>query len=132
MAVHPILHGRDTTESVRRVLTFTGQAVSADAPTVALLRLSSTATMRPPAPVVDTVGRDVRVLVAYGLPEPAEGLGQVLAFEWGKGRVVVTGDAAMLTAQLARYDGRRFGMNTDGNDNRQLALNIMRWLTRML
>jgi len=132
LAAHPIVYGRDATESVGSVLTFTGQAVAADSPAVAVLRLSATATMRPAEPVVDTVGSDVRVHVAYGLPQPAQGLGQIVAFEWGKGRVVVTGEAAMLTAQLARYDGRRFGMNTDGYDNRQLALNIMRWLTRVL
>ena len=35
--------------------------------------------------------------------------------------------AAMLTAQVAR--GAKFGMNSPGNDNRQLALNIMHWLS---
>jgi len=33
----------------------------------------------------------------------------------------------MLTAQVAR--GAKFGMNSPGNDNRQLALNIMHWLS---
>ena len=132
LAAHPIVHGRDTTESVRRVLTFTGQAITADTPAVTLLRLSPTATVRPAEPVVETAGSDVRVHVAYGRPGSAEGFGQALAFEWGRGRVVVTGEAAMLTAQLARFDGRRFGMNVDGYDNRQFALNVMRWLTRVL
>jgi hypothetical protein len=132
LADHPIIRGRDTSETVRKVLTFTGQALRADSPAVVLLRLSPSAVMRPPVPVVERAGGDVRVLVSYGDAEPAEGFGQALAFEWERGRVVVTGDAAMLTAQLARYDGRPFGMNTEGYDNRQLALNIMRWLTRAL
>ena len=52
--------------------------------------------------------------------------------EFGRGRVVVLGEAAMLTARLHRFDGRPIGMNTPGYDNRQLALNIMHWLTRLL
>ena len=35
----------------------------------------------------------------------------------------------MMTAQITG-DGRPFGMNA-GNDNRQLALNIMHWLSRL-
>jgi hypothetical protein len=52
---------------------------------------------------------------------------QGLALTWGRGRLVVLGEAAMLTAQIAR--GAKFGMNSPGNDNRQLALNIMHWLS---
>jgi hypothetical protein len=44
--------------------------------------------------------------------------------------VVILGEAAMLTAQVA--DGVAFGMNIPGNDNRQFALNIMHWLSRRL
>jgi hypothetical protein len=36
----------------------------------------------------------------------------------------------MLTAQ--RDGGRRIGMNLPGNDNRQLALNIMHWVSGRL
>ncbi len=52
--------------------------------------------------------------------------------EFGKGRVVVLGEAAMLTARLHRFDGSPIGMNTPGYDNRQFALNVMHWLTRRL
>jgi hypothetical protein len=38
----------------------------------------------------------------------------------------------MLSAQLHRFDKRPIGMNVSGYDNRQLALNIMHWLTRLL
>jgi hypothetical protein len=61
--------------------------------------------------------------------QPA-GQAQGLAFEWGRGRVVVLGEAAMLTAQT--HKGIPFGMNTPGNDNRQFALNTMHWLSRKL
>ena len=62
-------------------------------------------------------------------PQPA-GKAQGLAFGWGQGRVVILGEAAMLTAQVD--SGVSFGMNSPGNDNRQFALNIMHWLSHRL
>jgi len=50
----------------------------------------------------------------------------------GKGHVVVLGESAMLSAQLAGPNGNPFGMNCPGIDNRQLALNIMHWLSGLL
>jgi hypothetical protein len=38
------------------------------------------------------------------------------------------GEAAALSAQITGPERRPMGMNAPGNDNRQLALNIMRWL----
>jgi hypothetical protein len=37
----------------------------------------------------------------------------------------------MITAQTDRR-GERFGMNLAGLDNRQFALNLVHWLTRVL
>jgi hypothetical protein len=51
---------------------------------------------------------------------------------FGKGRVVVLGEAAMLSAQLTGPGGMKFGMNHPGIDNRQLALNIVHWLSGLL
>jgi len=65
-------------------------------------------------------------------PVSAKGRAQGLAFTFGKGRVVVMGEAGMLSAQLAGPDKKPFGMNRPGIDNRQLALNIMRWLSGLL
>jgi len=129
---HPIVAGRDASERIHRVLTFTGQAVYADPPAVAFLKLSPTAVARPPQPVVEKRGGDVLVHVSYGDPVSVPGWSQGLALECGQGRVVVLGEAAMLSARLHRFDGRPIGMNTAGYDNRQLALNIMHWLTRVL
>ena len=61
----------------------------------------------------------------------AAGKGQAVALESGKGRVVVFGEAAALTAQIGSRN-LRYGMNYAGADNRQLALNIMHWLSRLL
>jgi hypothetical protein len=129
---HPITRGRTPSETIQRVLTFTGQGVSGPQSGVRFLSLTKTAVARPAEPVVERDGGDVRVHVQYGAPTPAESYAQGLALTHGRGRIVVLGDAAMLTAQLRRYDGRPFGMSTQGYDNRQLALNIMHWLTRLI
>ena len=63
----------------------------------------------------------------------AAGRAQAMAFKFGKGRVVVVGDADMLSALLAGPGGKEaMGMNYPDIDNRQLALNIMHWLSGVL
>ena len=64
-------------------------------------------------------------------PASAAGKTQGVAFSLGKGRVVVMGEAAELSAQVFGQDGK-MGMNVPGIDNRQMALNIMHWLRRLL
>jgi hypothetical protein len=129
---HPIVRGRGDPEHLRRILTFTGQSVAADSPAVAFLRLAEAATERPPGPpTVTKKGGDVRVDMEYGEPVPVTGRAQGLALEHGEGRVVVLGEAGMLRAQKER-DGTLVGMNVPGYDNRQLALNVMRWLSHAL
>jgi hypothetical protein len=129
---HCITQGRNPTERIERVLTFTGQSLKAPADGSAFLRLSDSAVDRPAsAPTIEKVGRDVRVTVTYGDPVSAKGRAQGLALQRGKGRVVVLGEAGMLSAQRDRR-GSPVGMNFPGYDNRQLALNIMHWLSRLL
>lgn len=132
LAAHPIVEGRSEAERVGRVLTFTGEAVRADAPAVGFLRLSDAALARSPKAVVEHRGADVIMSVTYENPVAVPGWSQGVALEWGKGRVVVLGEAAMLTARLRQNDGARIGMNVPGYDNRQLALNLMHWLTRLI
>jgi hypothetical protein len=119
---HPIMLGRSPGEQVHRVMTFTGQALRPGAG-AALLTLSSTAREYPFRQSREYEGRS------------AAGLAQAVALEHGTGRVVILGEAAMITAQTTRLpDGtlRRFGMNRDGIDNRQFALNVMHWLTGLI
>lgn len=128
---HPVTRGRSDAERVRRVLTFTGQSLNGPAGAVPFLLLSDSATDRPPGPArVEREGGDERVLMEYGDPQPAGGRAQGIAMEFGRGRVVVLGDAGMLRAQRDRSG--LVGMNMPGYDNRQLALNIMHWLSRVL
>jgi hypothetical protein len=64
-------------------------------------------------------------------PASAAGRAQGVAFSLGRGRVVVMGEAAELSAQVFGAD-EKFGMNVPGIDNRQMAINIMHWLSRLL
>ncbi|HBB94141.1 MAG TPA: hypothetical protein DC054_02010 [Blastocatellia bacterium] len=112
---HAITRGRDPSERVSSVTTFTGQSLKGRTGSVALLALAETAGDYNPA-------TDKEVSAA--------GRAQGIASPFGKGRVVILGEAAMLTAQI---EGNvHFGMQRAGNDNRQFALNTLHWLSRLL
>lgn len=116
---HAITRGRDARERINRVVTFTGQSLKGPANSSVLLKLADTA--------VDLLPPNGEKKVS------AAGRAQGLAIKLGKGRVVVMGEAAMLTAQLAGAEKAKFGgLNQTGIDNRQLALNIMHWLSKVL
>ena len=115
---HPITLGRNDSERLNRVQTFTGQALKGPKGAAQLLLLASTAIDQ-----ADAMG---------GEKKSVAGQAQGLAFKVGKGRVVVLGEAAMLSAQVAGSENFRMGMNVPGNDDRQFALNIMHWLSGLL
>ncbi|MBI4473340.1 MAG: DUF4350 domain-containing protein [Acidobacteria bacterium] len=110
---HPI------TEGITSVLTFTGQSLRPPPNAVSFLKLSPEA--------VEFPRRRARPADARS----AANLAQGVALEFGKGRVVALGEAAMLTSQVTSAGQRPlyFGMSRAGHQNRELALNIMRWLT---
>ena len=118
LADNPITKGRSDSERVNRVMTFVGQSLKGPEGSEAFLKLADTATDRSPGdPPKES---------------SAAGRAQALAFKFGKGRVVVLGDAAMLSAQVTGSDNQPFGMNIPNIDNKQLALNIMHWLSGLL
>lgn len=125
---HAIANGRNEAERINRVITFAGTSIKGPNRSVAFLKLADTAIdVLPPErkpEASDSPPADHR-------PVSAAGRAQGIAFEFGKGRVVVLSEAAMLTAQVTPR-GIRFGMNVPGIDNRQLALNIMHWLSGLL
>ena len=128
---HPITRGRSDAERVRTVLTFTGQSLKGPKDAVPFMQLSDSAVEYPPTPAwIEKDGDDVRVHMEYGKPLPAAGRAQGIAFELGKGRVVVLGEAGMLRAYKDRTG--KVGMNLPGYDNKQLALNVMHWLSRLI
>jgi hypothetical protein len=129
---HPITRGRNPAERIERVLTFTGVSLGNTANGAAFLTLSDTAVDRPASvPTIEKDGGNVRVTTTYGEPVSAKGRAQCVALDLGQGRVVVLGEAGMLSAQRDSR-GTPVGMNYRGYDNRQLALNIMHWLSRLL
>ena len=122
---HPITRGRDSTERIGRVIAFTGQSLAGPEGSVAFLALSPKA--------VDLVAPSLQAAMSMSLDQAvsAAGRAQGLAFAFGKGRVVVLGEAAMLSAQFGGANHMPMGMNAPGSDDRQLALNIVRWLARL-
>ena len=65
----------------------------------------------------------------------AAGRAQGVALTSGGGRVVILGEAGFLTAQVIAIPGmpvRKMGMNVDGTDDQQFALNVMHWLSQLL
>ncbi len=109
---HPILRGWAPGEGVRRVMTYTGQSLDGPVGAVVLLRLPETAVEAVP--------------VGDALEERPAGQAQGLAFALGRGRVVVLGEAAMVTAQVSRRVP--YGINAGDNDNQQFVRNTLRWL----
>ena len=118
LADHAITRGRNESERVNKIIAFTGQSLKGPPDSLAFMKLSDSAVDAMPG--VNTN------------PTSAAGRAQGTAMNFGKGHVVVLGEAAMLSAQLAGPNGNPFGMNRPGIDNRQLALNIMHWLSGLL
>jgi hypothetical protein len=114
------------TAGIDRVVSFTGTSLRGPDSASVFLRLSATAYDLQPNVQVQKDGSDSRVTVTYERPAPATGKAQGIAFRSGRGRVVVLGEAALLTAQLNR-DNKPVGMNYNAG-NKRLALNILHWL----
>jgi hypothetical protein len=139
IADHAITLGRNEAERVNRVITFTGQSLKGPEGSVAFLELADTAVDRLPS--AGTPGqvaarpqarRPGPGAAAAGQSVSAAGRAQGVALAFGKGRVVVLGEASQLSAQLAGPQQRPMGMNFPGIDNRQMALNIMHWLSHLI
>jgi hypothetical protein len=138
---HAIFAGRDASERVNAVTAFTGQSLEGPAGATVLLHMTDGARESPDLPTLqaladrlDDAGLPDEAVAELSKPAlPAQGL----AFEYGRGRVVVLGEAGMLSAQLIRYPPesgqaeRRFGMNA-APGNARFGLNIMHWLTGLL
>lgn len=141
LAEHPIIAGRDEDESVQRVRTFTGQSLRGPDSAAVLIAMSEDAREAADLPTLMEIDRRLEageaaetVLTEFSRPAlPAQGL----AFEHGRGRVVVLGEAGMLTAQVVKFpadSGREdivFGLQTPGHDDQQFALNLLHWLSRL-
>ena len=117
LRAHAITEGRAPAERLNSVETFSGQSLKGPAESTSILATADSARDHPPK-LADPV-------------KSAAGRSAALALPFGKGRVVVLGEAAMLSIQKTDK-GVQFGMHRPGNDNRQFALNIMHWLSGLL
>lgn len=121
---HAIVRGRNATETVESIRTFTGQGFRAPK-AGALLVL--------PDDFVVLMPRIAWEFAADTPKMPGKGLLQGAALEVGDGRAAFFGEAAMFSAQLAGPDKAPMGMNARGAErNHQFVLNVMHWLTRKL
>jgi len=135
---HVILRGRSADERISVVRTFAGQSLSVPAGASPLLRLGDDAWEAPTRTELRAARAD---LAAARAPSDfttthatrVGGRVQGLALEAGRGRVVILGEAAMLSAQVTGADDSGpVGMNMPGSDDKQFALNVLHWLSRLI
>lgn len=141
LGTDPLLRGRNPFEQVKRVVTFTGQSLSVPNGAIPLLKLGTTAYESPSreelSAALNASGEEKEK--AYAAHAKSVGpRAQGIAMRFGRGRLVVLGEAAMFSAQVVRFtEGEqqlefKMGMNVPGSDDRQFALNVMHWLSRLL
>ena len=126
LAPHVITRGRDSTERITQVRSFTGQAFRLDV-------FGAEAVLVLPD---DYVLLEPRVAWQFESTTPMRRVGgwlQGAALRVGKGRVALFGEAAMFSAQVAGRERRPMGMNAPmAEQNAQFVLNTLHWLTGIL
>jgi len=118
-----ITNGRKSEENVNKVVTFTGQAFKIPARATSILRFDERYTLLES----DTAW----VFDSSTKYTPLNGWSQGAFMRYGKGRLVIFGEAAMFTAQLAGPNQTKIGINSDyADENFKLLLNIIHWLDK--
>ena len=108
-------------ESVNQIASFTGQAFKIPGKATPILLFGENYLNFLP----DTAWVFTEETTSFGV----EGWTQGAFRKYGQGRVVVFGEAAMFSAQLAGPQKIKAGMNNDvAPENYQLLLNIIHWL----
>jgi hypothetical protein len=128
LADHPITRGYDEWEMIEGVSTVTGGSMEGPAGSVSLLRLSPTAVDWIPS-ATPRASSNATPQAQPGdfnpcpscEPVSAAGRSQGIAFSLGRGRVVIIGEMGALV-----------DYSVPGMQNRQFALNAVRWLAREL
>ncbi len=124
---HPIIKGRDLSEAVEFVISFTGQAfrlqpgIAADP----LMVLGNETILMLPTQAWQFSEQTPRI--------GSGGMLQGTTLRYGIGRVAVFGEAAMFTAQVFGPQRKPAGMNhPEASQNSQFVLNILHWLSGLL
>ncbi len=121
----PITRGRNPSERIDSIRSFTGQAFRVVGPARPLLVLPKGSVVLLPSESWVFDERTPRIR--------GDGMFQGVALKAGRGRVAVFGEAAMFSAQISGEQRRPMGMNMpSAAQNPQFALNVMHWLAGLL
>lgn len=116
-----ITTGRNSSESVTQIASFTGQAFKIPDDAIPILTLSNSFVNMLP----DTAWVFDDNTTQYNVGGWSQGAYK----KYGKGKIVAFGEAAMFSAQLAGPARTKMGMNNEiAPENHQLLLNIIHWL----
>ena len=142
---NPIIRGRNGGERLHRLVAFTGESVTTPRGAIVLLQLSPTVGEVPTRsalqPLYDEDDTKASANREAAIKQwPIKGRAMAVALRLGRGRVVVSGEAGMLTAQVFQekdQDGTerlvgKTGMSVPGNDDKQYVLNVLHWLSGVL
>ncbi len=122
---NPITNGRNKSEQIDSIRFFTGQGFIAPKAATPICVLGPEYDVLLPT-VAWEFGDTTAVISGRQLVNGA-------MMTYGKGRIVVMGEAAMFSAQLAGAQRQKMGMNApDARQNPQFLLNIIHWLDEKL
>jgi hypothetical protein len=118
-----ITNGRNQSEQVDSIRIFAGSAFIAPENATAISKLDDNYQIFFPSTARE-MNDSTPVISGHGLVNGA-------FMEYGKGRLVVFGEAALFSAQIAGPQNGKMGMNNpQAKQNPQLLLNIIHWLDR--
>jgi hypothetical protein len=142
---HPITRGRGNLERLHKLVAFTGESVTIPRGATAILSLSPTTGEVPTRSASQLLYADDAAKARANRESaatkwPVKGRAMAIAFLLGHGRVVISGEGGMLTAQVFKKQDKngteefvgKMGMDVPGNDDRQYVLNALHWLSGTL
>ncbi len=116
-----ITQGRNENEQVTEIASFTGQAFTIPDEATPILTFKDDH--------INLLPDTAWVFNEQTERKSVEGWHQGAYMQYGQGRIVVFGEAAMFSAQIAGPQKRKMGMNHPAaGENYQLLLNIIHWL----
>ena len=125
LAPHPITAGRNSSEVVTSIRSFTGQAF--------IVPESAQPLMILPDDFISVMPEEPWAYAPATKIIPVGGWLQGAVMPYDAGRAAFFGEAAMFTAQMDESSGMRIGMNSPmAEQNSQFVLNVMHWLSGIL
>jgi len=122
---HPIIEGRTPSEKVNTVATFTGTAFKITRPYEPIVTIRSDKILWMPEKLYEFTENTPHLNV--------RGWHQGAVAELNLGKIAVFSEAAMFTAQIFAQGKVKVGMNhRQAEDNAQLLLNVLHWLSDLI